>query len=271
MRWSSAFASCSERCRHEVCAPSQPDFVRVNAAVNTPVICQLGDRVLLLRLGDQIDVQCNRDVHALAAMLQEVRPDWLLDIVPAYASLALHVDVDRIVPASMAGTTIDHDPLEVASQWVQTMLAVSIDTPTTDAARVIAIPVRYGGEFGPDLDAVAAHAGLTLQDVIARHTTADYSVAMIGFAPGFPYLLGLDPSLAMPRKATPRTHVPAGSIAIGGLQSGIYPREGPGGWQLIGRTDTLLFDPANGSAPTLLRPGDRLRFVAIDAHDGAAG
>ncbi len=235
------------------------------------MICRLGDQALLLHLGDRIDVQCNRDVHSIAAMLNAVRPDWLLDIVPAYASLALHVDVDRIAPGSMAGTTYDHDPLDVASHWLQNMLATSIDTPPTDVARVIAIPVRYGGEFGPDLDAVAAHAGLTPQEVIARHNATDYSVAMIGFAPGFPYLLGLDPTLAMPRKATPRTRVPAGSVGIGGAQCGIYPREGPGGWQLIGRTDALLFEPANGNEPTLLRPGDRVRFVAIDTLDDAAG
>ncbi|HJU25447.1 MAG TPA: 5-oxoprolinase subunit PxpB [Rhodanobacteraceae bacterium] len=128
--------------------------------------------------------------------------------------------------------------------------------------RPIEIPVCYGGEYGPDLDAVAAHAGLAPDEVVARHTAAEYTVAMIGFAPGFPYLLGLDAALAMPRRRDPRTRVPAGSVAIGGAQTGIYPHELPGGWQLIGRTPLALFDPQR-EPPCLLAPGDRLRFRAI--------
>jgi KipI family sensor histidine kinase inhibitor len=129
---------------------------------------------------------------------------------------------------------------------------------------MVEIPVCYGGDFGPDLDALASHAKLTAADVIARHTAATYTVAMLGFAPGFPYLFGLDPALEMPRRASPRTRVPAGSVAIGGAQTGIYPSELPGGWQLIGRTPLALFD-AQRDPPSLLMPGDRVRFVAIDA------
>ena len=120
--------------------------------------------------------------------------------------------------------------------------------------------MRYGGEHGPDLDALAEHAGLSPREAVELHATAEYRVAMLGFAPGFPYLLGLDPRLAMPRLATPRQRVEAGSVGIGGAQAGIYPRPGPGGWRIIGRTDALLFDPARES-PSLLAPGDRLRFV----------
>jgi KipI family sensor histidine kinase inhibitor len=130
----------------------------------------------------------------------------------------------------------------------------------------VEIPVCYGGECGPDIAAVAEHAGLLRDAVIARHTAAEYTVAMLGFAPGFPYLLGLDPSLQMPRRATPRTRVPAGSVAIGGAQTGIYPRELPGGWHLIGRTPLVLFDPQR-ELPCLLAPGDRVRFHAIEADE----
>ena len=122
------------------------------------------------------------------------------------------------------------------------------------------IGVRYGGEDGPDLAAVAEYAGLSPRQVVERHAAGEYRVAMLGFAPGFPYLLGLDPRIAMPRLSTPRQRVEAGSVGIGGTQAGIYPRSGPGGWRIIGRTDAVLFDPAR-DPPSLLAPGDRVRFV----------
>ncbi|HET9482549.1 MAG TPA: 5-oxoprolinase subunit PxpB, partial [Xanthomonadales bacterium] len=128
--------------------------------------------------------------------------------------------------------------------------------------RTVVIPVCYGGDSGPDLDAVAKHTGLSAHDVVARHAAGDYRVAMLGFQPGFPYLIGLDPALATPRHATPRPRVAAGSVGIGGAQTGVYPREAPGGWQLIGRTPLALFDAAR-KPPALLAPGDRVRFEAI--------
>ena len=134
--------------------------------------------------------------------------------------------------------------------------------------RTIEVPVCYGGEYGPDLDAVAEHAGLAQNEIVARYTAAEYTVAMIGFAPGFPYLLGLDPALAMPRRTDPRPRVPAGSVAIGGAQAGIYPRELPGGWQLIGRTPLVLFD-SRREPPCLFAPGDDVRFRAIRADEFA--
>lgn len=232
-----------------------------------PDIELLGDRGLLLRLGHRIDAQCNRDVHALAAMVNAVRPVWLLDIVPAYASLALHFDVDRMQAAYPVISNSDQDPLDTAITWLRSVLQTETAKPLIRSDRTIEIRVRYGGADGPDLDVVARHAQLTPDQVIERHMGVDYSVAMIGFAPGFPYLLGMDASLAMPRRSTPRSRVPAGSIGIGAAQTGIYPREGPGGWQLIGRTDAILFDPSNGSDPSLLRPGDHVRFVPVESGD----
>ena len=131
-------------------------------------------------------------------------------------------------------------------------------SPTVDARR-IDIPVRYGGDDGPDLEAVARHACLDPEEVVRRHTGATYRVAMLGFAPGFPYLLGLDPALELPRRSEPRLRVPAGSVAIGGAQTGIYPRELPGGWHLIGCTPLHLFEPER-EPPCLLAPGDEVRF-----------
>jgi KipI family sensor histidine kinase inhibitor len=222
---------------------------RLPAAIET-----LGEDALLLRLGDAIDTATNARVHAAARRIDASRPPWLRDVVPAYASLALFIDLDAF-PATA-------DPLEAAARWLQQQ---SFDGETTGAQpRLVEIPVVYGGTEGPDLEAVAAHAGLPSRDVIQRHAAREYTVAMLGFAPGFPYLTGLDPALAMPRLETPRTRVAAGSIGIGGAQTGIYPRPGPGGWRIIGRTGAVLFDPLRTS-PALLLPGDRVRFQPVSA------
>jgi inhibitor of KinA len=212
---------------------------------------RLGEDALLLRLGDTIDPGINDRVHALATRIAARRPAWLRDLVPAYASLALFVDGDTLIDGV--------DPLEDAEAW----LAALGDDEVADhrpASRVVEIPVRYGGDDGPDLDEVATQAGMAMDDVVAVHAAGEYSVAMLGFAPGFPYLLGLDPRLATPRLDTPRARVPAGSVGIGGAQTGIYPRSGPGGWRLIGRTTMTLFDAAR-DPPAALSPGDRVRFV----------
>jgi KipI family sensor histidine kinase inhibitor len=215
----------------------------------------LGDAALLLRLGNGIDGAVNRRVHACAAALRSQAPGWLVDLTPAYACLALHVDVGLVGGADALGSA-----RAWLAQWLE---RTPLDTSDANSP-TIEIPVVYGGEYGPDLSAVATHAGIAIGDAVARHTTAHYTVAMLGFAPGFPYLLGLDASLAMPRIDTPRTRVAAGSVGIGGAQTGIYPQAGPGGWRLIGRTPLRLFD-ARRDTPSLLQAGDRVRFVAIDA------
>ena len=215
----------------------------------------LGEDALLLRFGDDIDAQTNAGVHAVARCIATVRPPWLRDIVPAYASLALFIDFEAFPSTA--------DPLEATTRWLRQQ-ALDGDDAGMRTPRMVEIPVLYGGVDGPDLEAVAAHAGISTGDVIERHAAGDYMVAMLGFAPGFPYLLGLNPALAIPRLQTPRTRVAAGSIGIGGAQTGVYPRPGPGGWRIIGRTSAVLFDPLRGS-PSLLLPGDRVRFLAVDA------
>ena len=214
----------------------------------------LGEDALLLRLGRVVDADINRRVHALATRIAAAAPPWLRELVPAYASLAVFID-DR---------PCQRDSLADATTWLRAFIDEPEDPQSSsDEATAIEIPVCYAAEHAPDLEALAAHAGLSCEDVVARHCAGDYRVAMIGFAPGFPYLLGLDPALAMPRLSTPRTRVPAGSVAIGGVQTGIYPRESPGGWHVIGRTPRALFD-ARTLPPTLLSPGQRVRFRAID-------
>jgi KipI family sensor histidine kinase inhibitor len=222
----------------------------------------LGDAALLLRLGDRIDAAINRRVHAYAAALRAQAPDWLADITPAYACLALHVDVVRM----RCRHSTDNDPLGAAHDWLVDWLANSPVDAARAEVRVVEVPVAYGGDHGPDLAAVAVQAGMPIGDIVSRHASTEYSVAMLGFAPGFPYLLGLDASLVMPRLATPRTHVHAGSVGIGGAQTGIYPDAGPGGWQLIGRTPLRLFD-ALRDPPCLLQAGDHVRFKPIGAAE----
>jgi KipI family sensor histidine kinase inhibitor len=215
----------------------------------------LADDAWLLRLGSEIDDELNARVHALAAQLRRQPINWLRDVVPAYASVAVFFDPFAIDAAD-------------ARAWLREQCARTQDAASSIELRTIEIPVVYGGEFGPDLDDSAAELGLSPQALIARHSDRAYTVAMIGFAPGFPYLSGLDPELALPRLATPRTTVAAGSVAIGGAQTGIYPRPGPGGWRLLGRTPLHLFDTARDE-PSLLQPGDRVRFRPIDAREFA--
>lgn len=229
----------------------------------------LGDGALLVRLGERIDAATNHRALALAAALREAALPGILDVAPAYASVCVRYDIAALADPAGAGL-----PYEYVAHWAAEIVAAcempaASATVASDSAAIIDIPVCYGGEFGADLDAVAAHAGLSVDAVIARHAQATYRVAMLGFMPGFAYLLGLDPALQMPRRASPRTRVPAGSVAIGGAQTGIYPRELPGGWQLIGRTPLVLFDPQRAS-PALLGPGQRVRFRAIGPDEFTA-
>ncbi len=216
----------------------------------------LAEDALLLRFGEHIDATVNAHVHAAVAILRQQLPT--LECIPAYASVLLHFDSRAWRNADAANP---HQALERA-------VRVALDAGETSpvVCREQEIPVCYGGTHGPDLAEVARHLGLSIDEVIIRHSATDYRVAMIGFAPGFPYLLGLDPTLAMPRRRDPRQRVPTGSVAIGGAQTGIYPVELPGGWQLIGRTPLRLFD-VRATPPSLLSAGDRVRFRAIDEDE----
>jgi KipI family sensor histidine kinase inhibitor len=222
--------------------------------MTAPTYEPLGDQALLVRWGDAIDADANRRVHAAAARLRAAAPAWLVDCVPAYAALAVFFD------ANVVG---GEEPMRDVRVAVEALVDVGDATDRSSAARVVEIPACYAAAHGPDLDDVAAATGLDVAQVISRHAAVDYRVAMLGFSPGFPYLLGLDAALAVPRLATPRVRIPAGSIGIGGAQTGVYPNEGPGGWRLIARTPLALFDPRR-APPSLLQPGDRVRFVPID-------
>lgn len=210
-----------------------------------PEVRAAGDSAVLVVVGEHLDRQVNRQVHQLAAHLRDLGLDA---VIPGYVSLLVQYDparydfeeVRRIIlsrPASAA------EGPKVARRWL--------------------IPVRYGGDFGPDLDDVAAYHHISPDDVVMLHAHRDYTIYCLGFSPGFPMLGELPPDLHTPRLDTPRTRVPAGSVAIGGRQTGIYPSATPGGWRLIGRTPVPLFDPA-ARPPVPYQPGDCLRFEPID-------
>lgn len=207
----------------------------------------LNERALLLRPAFDAAtgaIERNESVHQLAGALRAARLTGMRDVVVAYETLAVFWD---------------DVPSRLNAQRSLPSLLSGVATARERDASMTVIPVRYDGE---DLDACARHAGLSVSEFVAAHTAPTYTVAMIGFAPGFPYLLGMDPRLAKPRHATPRAQVPAGSVAIGGVQTGVYPAAGPGGWNLIGVTDFELFDPAQ-SQPSSLRAGDHVRFEAV--------
>ena len=219
-----------------------------------PMIRHLGDRGLLVELGNGIDPAVNRRVKQLHRIIARERPHGVVETVPAYASLLVVFDPLQASPEALKRLIVGLCDFEDAG-------------PTEDRT-VVEIPVVYGGEAGPDLDAVAGHHGLSREDVIGLHTGTVYRVYMIGFTPGFPYMGELPEALDTPRRDTPRTHIPKGSVAIAQRQTGIYPAVSPGGWQIIGRTPVALFDPRK-ETPSFLTMGDAVRFIPITAEEAA--
>jgi KipI family sensor histidine kinase inhibitor len=204
-------------------------------------------------LGDDIDVATARRARYLTAEV---------------ASLAAATDGWQTPVQGTASVLVPFDPLIASAHDVTARLAALVDALPADpgpdpAARLIDIPVRYGGDHGPDLDEISELTGLSAADVVERHVAEVLEVLTLGFAPGFPYLGLMDPALAVPRRATPRPRVAAGSVGLAGRMTGIYPADLPGGWRIIGRTDLQLFDP-HRDPPAVLRPGDRVRFVPAD-------
>ena len=209
----------------------------------------LGDSALLVQLGNEINPAINHRVHALNALLQTNSIMGIIETVPAYCTLLVHYD-----PLILTFDEVTH--------WAQDKLT-QLDDSFHRMPRQIEVPVRYGGASGPDLETVAASKGISTADVIRIHSAREYTVYMMGFTPGFPYLGILDERLIMPRLETPRTLVRAGTVAIAGSQTGIYPLDSPGGWHLIGWTPLKLFDPTSG-APFLFAPGDVVNFIPIE-------
>lgn len=207
-----------------------------------------GDRALLVEYGDGIDPVVNEKVRAMTALLKKNLPAGVEAVVPAYRSLSILYDPLTTTPAGLA----------------EILHALEADPRVAEIAepKVVPIPVCYGGEFGPDIGIVAEHTGLREDEIAAIHASVDYPIYMIGFTPGFCYLGGLDRRLQTPRRKTPRTNLPAGSVGVAESQTGMYPVDSPGGWQIIGQTPLRLFAPAREN-PFLYEAGDRIRFVPI--------
>ena len=207
------------------------------------------DSSLLVVLGDVMSLDNHERVMSLFRALHRLNDPRIRNLHPAYASVL-----------------IDFDPLRLSHEEATSLiedLAGEKSSQHDLAANIVTIPVCYDIEFAPDLQEVANHAKIPTREVIRLHSSATYRVHFLGFTPGFAYLGGLPETLHVPRLATPRKHVPAGSVAVAGSQAGIYPVDSPGGWRLIGRTPVRIFDP-DATQPTRLKPGDLVEFSAID-------
>lgn len=211
-----------------------------------PNILPLGDSALLVQFGDEIDITINQRIHALAALINISLLDGIIETVPAYSTLLIHYD-----PLILSHTEIQN--------WLRGKLD-QVEDANLRKPRQIEVPVQYGGTYGVDLQFVADYHHLRVEDVIRTHSSRTYTIYMMGFTPGFPYMGKLDDAIVTPRLETPRTHVPAGTVAVAGSQTGIYPIDSPGGWRLIGYTSLQLFDPA-AESPFLFSPGDEVKFI----------
>lgn len=212
----------------------------------------VGDQAALVVFEQKIDESVNTEVMELASRIESMGRREFVETVPAFASLLVYYDPLRMSFAECAG--------------ILEKLASRTGTGAGHTGKLVEIPVCYGGIYGEDLEYVARHAGLTPEEVIRIHSGREYRIYMLGFLPGFPYLGGMDERLTTPRLSSPRTKIPAGSVGIGGSQTGIYPVSSPGGWQLIGRTPVTLFSLGKGGTLPY-EAGDRIRFVPIGEEE----
>lgn len=226
-------------------------------AAPQPRIVALGDAAVLAEFSDTLDLAVNARIQQLAEAIRRRRVEWISDVVPALGSLALHFDPERyllLIP-----------PLEAATALIKDCLSRRLPD-LSDLVRTVEVPVCHDAAFGPDLQEVADRCRLSSEEVIRRHCASPHRVLMVGFAPGHPYIGGLDEKLSVPRRTTPRPSVVAGSIAIANSQSVVYPFTISGGWNVIGRTPLSIFD-SKREPPALMAPGDRVKFTAISREE----
>ena len=211
-----------------------------------------GDRAIVIEFGEEIEEQVNSKIRSLTVAIDQEGVIGINETIPTYRSLMVIYDpmimeLDELIGVIKSIITRMHE----------------LKLPE---AKVIEIPTLYGGEYGPDIEYVADHNKISIDEVIKIHTEMEYLIYMIGFTPGFPYLGGMSDKIEAPRLQNPRTKIPVGSVGIAGKQTGIYPVESPGGWQLIGRTPVKLYDPYRKD-PVLLNAGDYIKFVQIDKSE----
>ena len=212
-------------------------------------ILTAGDSSLLIEFGNEISPEINRRIAAVVELMREQHIEGVVDVIPAFCSLLVNYD------PRVAG-------YEKMKKRLESLVRVDIKVGQVKR-KIFEIPVLYGGEYGPDLASIAEHAGISQDEVIAIHSSRDYLIYMLGFLPGFCYLGGLDERIHTPRLSNPRLRIRAGSVGIGGSQTGIYPLDSPGGWQLMGMTPVKTYDPER-EIPILVEAGNDSRFVPID-------
>ena len=218
-----------------------------------PTISPVGDRAISIDFGQVIDPTINRHIRQTIERIKELQLEGIIELVPTYC--ALLVEYDAML----------YSYSEICNIIEPTLEKGMTDT-TNELVTVVEVPTVYGGEFGPDLSFVASHNHLSEDEVISIHSGTDYLVYMLGFIPGFTYLGGMDSRIATPRLSSPRTLIPAGSVGIAGEQTGTYPSDSPGGWQIIGRTPVTMYDMSKAQA-ALLKAGDYVRYVPIDESE----
>lgn len=215
-------------------------------------ILTAGDSSILIEFGKEISPKVNARITAVVQLMKEQHIEGVVDVIPAFTSLLVNYD-----PRVSSYAKI--------RKRLEKLLTIEIEA-TASTSKIIEIPVCYGGEFGPDLEYIAEHAGLPAEEVIRIHSSRDYLIYMLGFLPGFSYLGGLDERIHTPRLANPRIKIRAGSVGIGGSQTGIYPLDSPGGWQLLGMTPVKTYDP-DREIPILYDAGDYIRFVPVTEEE----
>lgn len=218
-----------------------------------PTISPVGDRAISIDFGQVIDPTINRHIRQTIERIKELQLDGIIELVPTYCALLVEYDAMLYSYSEICNI-------------IEPTFEEGMANTTNELVTVVEVPTVYGGEFGPDLSFVASHNHLSEDEVVSIHSGTDYLVYMLGFIPGFTYLGGMDPRIATPRLSSPRTLIPAGSVGIAGEQTGTYPSDSPGGWQIIGRTPVTMYDMSKAQA-ALLNAGDYVRYVPIDKSE----
>ena len=218
-----------------------------------PTISPVGDCAISIDFGQAIDPKINRQIRQVIEQIKLLQLDGIIELVPTYCALLVEYDAMLYSYSEICNI-------------IEPTLEEGMTDMTNELVTVVEVPTVYGGEFGPDLSFVASHNHLSEDEVISIHSGTDYLVYMLGFIPGFTYLGGMDPRIATPRLSSPRTLIPAGSVGIAGEQTGTYPSDSPGGWQIIGRTPVTMYDMSKAQA-ALLKAGDYVRYVPIDESE----
>ena len=218
-----------------------------------PTISPVGDRAISIDFGQVSAPKINRHVRQTIERIKELQLDGIIELVPTYCALLVEYDAMLYSYSDICNI-------------IEPTLEEGMTDTTNELVTVVEVPTVYGGDFGPDLSFVASHNHLSEDEVVSIHSGTDYLVYMLGFIPGFTYLGGMDPRIATPRLSSPRTLIPAGSVGIAGEQTGTYPSDSPGGWQIIGRTPVTMYDMSKAQA-ALLKAGDYVRYVPIDESE----